>query len=106
MLLLEVQIETGRQDKRRSATFELADEARLVSLQVGGQLARAIERPPALRMGALVLPAVEPLYAIRAIVVEARSSFACVEISVEQKLPKNCQSLTLSSDQHRYSLDT
>lgn len=60
VLLLEVEVEAGCQHKRRPAAAELAHEPRLVGLLVGGQLARPVELPAAPRMGAAVLPAVEP----------------------------------------------
>lgn len=60
MLLLEVQVESGRQDERRPAAVELAHEARFVGLLVSGQLARPVELPTAPRVAATVLPAVVP----------------------------------------------
>lgn len=60
MLLLEVEVEAGRQHERRAAAAELAHEARLVGLLVGGQLAGPVELSPATRVPAPVLPAVEP----------------------------------------------
>lgn len=60
MLLLEVEVEAGRQHERGSAAAELTHEARLVGLLVGRQLARPVEYAPAPRAGAAVLPAVEP----------------------------------------------